>query len=128
MKKLRITVGDKTYEVTVEVLSDDNPPRVPQPSVTPPAPTQPASAPVKKAATSPGGAAEPGAVTSPLAGVVISVLVKEGDEVERGQELLILEAMKMENQITAPVAGKVKSVNVSEGDSVPEAHVLLVLE
>ncbi len=67
-------------------------------------------------------------MTSPLAGVVISLLVAAGDEVEHGQELVVLEAMKMENRIPAHAAGKVKSVHVAEGDSVPEGHVLLILE
>ncbi len=55
-----------------------------------------------------------GAVTSPMAGAIKSILVKEGDVVKQGQALVILEAMKMENQITAPVAGTVKSINVAK--------------
>jgi len=63
-----------------------------------------------------------------MAGTIKSVLVKPGDSVTQGQPLVVLEAMKMENQITAPVPGKVKSVDVKEGDSVQESHILLVLE
>ena len=63
-----------------------------------------------------------------MAGSVKSVLVEVGDEVNERQPLIILEAMKMENQITAPIAGTVQSVEVSEGESVAEGHVLLVLE
>ncbi len=126
MKKLRITVGDKTYDVTVEVLGDETLQHVPSP---PPAgPNKPIVAPAKEAAPAPTVSLEAGAITSPLAGVIISVLVVEGEAVEAGQELIILEAMKMENFITAPVAGTVKSIHASEGESVPESHLLLVLE
>ena len=69
-----------------------------------------------------------GAVTTPMAGAIKSILVKQGDSVKQGQPLVILEAMKMENQITAPVPGSVKSVDVAEGDSVTEGQILLVLE
>jgi glutaconyl-CoA decarboxylase len=63
-----------------------------------------------------------------MAGAIKSVLVKQGDSVKQGQSLVILEAMKMENQITAPSAGTVSSVDVAEGDSVTEGQVLVVLE
>ena len=63
-----------------------------------------------------------------MAGTVKSILVKQGDEVSIGTQLVILEAMKMENQITAPSAGTVKKVNVQEGASVQEGEVLLVIE
>ena len=63
-----------------------------------------------------------------MAGAILTVLVKPGDSVKQGQPLVVLEAMKMENQITAPVAGTVKSVDVKEGESVGEGHVLVVLE
>ena len=53
-----------------------------------------------------------------MAGVISGIPVKEGDQVKAGQPLIILEAMKMENQIAAPVAGTVRSIGVSEGDSV----------
>lgn len=67
-------------------------------------------------------------MTSPMAGVIKSVLVKQADHVKRGQPLVVLEAMKMESQITAPADGTVQRVEVAEGDSVREGHVLLVLE
>lgn len=127
MKKLRITIGKKTYDVTVEVLSDDSPqqsrPTVGRPAVTaaPPSSTPGASAPPQSVDVA-------GAVLSPMAGQVKSVLIKEGDAVQAGQPLVILDAMKMENKITAPQAGKVASVEVKEGQSVQEGQVLLALE
>jgi len=63
-----------------------------------------------------------------MAGVIRSLLIKPGDTVTRGQGMVVLEAMKMENQITAPVAGTVKSIDVAAGDSVIEGQVLVVLE
>ncbi len=132
MKKLRITIGNTSYDVTVEDLTDDHSfTSAPRPT---PSAAQPQSPPPVHAATAAGGAAKPqlpiaaGAVASPMAGVIKSVLVKEGQQVKQGEPLVILEAMKMENQITAPVAGSVKSIGVKEGDSVPESHVLVVLE
>ena len=130
MKKLRITIGDKSYDVTVEVLSDDNPRQPVAPALQPRAAAEPnpPATPVKKSAPTASAPAGEGAIVSPLAGVVISILVAEGDAAEQGQELLILEAMKMENRITAPSAGKVKAIHVREGESVPESHVLIELE
>ncbi len=67
-------------------------------------------------------------VTSPMAGAIKSILVKQGDSVKQAQPLVILDAMKMENQISAPVAGTVVKIDVAAGDSVTEGQVLLVLE
>jgi glutaconyl-CoA decarboxylase len=134
MKKLRITVENKSYEVTVEDLTgaDAFPPPAELPhaqaasaSAAPAAAAQPAPS---AAAAKPTLPVDSGSVTSPMAGAIQSILVKQGDTVKQGQALVVLEAMKMENQITAPVAGTVKSINVAEGDSVTEGHVLLVLE
>ena len=68
------------------------------------------------------------AVKSPLPGVVLDILVKEGDTVKAGQTILILEAMKMENNIMADKAGKVTAINVNKGDSVLEGKELIVIE
>ena len=142
MKLLRITIGNKSYEVTVEDLTgaDGFPSGVAQPPSSA-APGQPstaapsvASAPVASAPVASAPVAKPqlpaeaGAVASPMAGVIKSVLVKKGESVIAGQSLAVLEAMKMENAITAPAAGTVKSIGVAAGDTVNEGHVLLVLE
>lgn len=68
-----------------------------------------------------------GVVKSPLPGVILEVLVREGDVVKMGQKLLVLEAMKMENNIEADKPGKVVSINKTKGDSVMEGDVLLVI-
>jgi glutaconyl-CoA/methylmalonyl-CoA decarboxylase subunit gamma len=68
-----------------------------------------------------------GSVKSPLPGVILEVLVREGDVVKLGQKLLILEAMKMENNIEADKPGRVLSIARQKGDSVMEGDVLLVI-
>jgi methylmalonyl-CoA carboxyltransferase small subunit len=67
------------------------------------------------------------AVVAPLAGSVARVLVADGDEIEAGQVLLVLEAMKMETEITAPAAGKVVAVLVKPGDAVQGGQALIEL-
>ena len=66
-----------------------------------------------------------GYIKSPLPGVILDVYVKEGDQVKIGQKLILLEAMKMENNINADKEGIVKSVKVKKGDSVLEGDVLI---
>jgi glutaconyl-CoA/methylmalonyl-CoA decarboxylase subunit gamma len=75
-----------------------------------------------------GGAAAKGSVRAQIAGRVISVKVKPGDKVSRGDILLILEAMKMENEIKTPADGTVKEIPVKDGDRVVEGAVLAVIE
>lgn len=130
MRKLRITIGNKSYDVTVEDMTDVD---SYQTSSLPPEPAAPPHAaggapPHAAAPAQPQQPVADGAVICPMAGVIKSVLVKVGDQVKPSQPLVVLEAMKMENQIAAHVAGAVKSINVQEGDSVREGHVLLVLE
>lgn len=69
-----------------------------------------------------------GAVKSPLPGIIIDVLVNVGDEVTKGQTVVMLEAMKMENAINAPQAGKISSISINKGDSVLEGVTLLTIE
>ena len=84
----------------------------------------PAAAPAAKPAT---GGAKSG-VKSPLPGVILDIKVKEGDEVKKGQTIIILEAMKMENSIKADKDGKVTAINVSKGESVLEGTDLVIIE
>jgi len=65
------------------------------------------------------------ALTSPVAGTVVTVLVEAGSEVKSGQTLLVLEAMKMETEVTAPKDGTVKAVDVVVGDAVESGQVLI---
>lgn len=67
-------------------------------------------------------------VKSPLPGIILHILVKEGDEVKVGQKILTMEAMKMENHVLAEKEGKVTSIKVKEGDSVLQNDVLLEIQ
>ena len=67
-------------------------------------------------------------VTAPMPGTVVSIIAQEGQAVEAGQVLVVLEAMKMENEIKAPGAGTVRQIAVKAGDSVNGGDVLVVLE
>ncbi len=68
-----------------------------------------------------------GTIKSPLPGVILELFVKVGDVVKIGQRLLVLEAMKMENNIEADKAGKIVSISKNKGDSVMEGDVLIVI-
>jgi acetyl-CoA carboxylase biotin carboxyl carrier protein len=67
-------------------------------------------------------------VLAPLAGKVLQVLVEVGAKVEEDDELIVIEALKMENTVYAPSAGTVKEIKVKKGDSVADEAVLLVIE
>jgi biotin carboxyl carrier protein len=77
-----------------------------------------------------GGAAQSGPqkIKAPMPGRVVRILVKPGDEVAQKQGLVVVEAMKMENELGAPKAGRVKDVAVAEGESVEAGRVLIVIE
>jgi biotin carboxyl carrier protein len=67
-------------------------------------------------------------ILAPMPGTIVNILVNEGDEVLEYQEVLILEAMKMENAIPTPEAGKVKEIKVKVDDKVATNQVLMILE
>jgi acetyl-CoA/propionyl-CoA carboxylase biotin carboxyl carrier protein len=67
-------------------------------------------------------------VAVPMQGTIVKVLVEVGDKVEAGQSVVVLEAMKMENQIEADKSGTVKAVNVKPGDTVGAGDVVVVIE
>ncbi|MFW5947128.1 MAG: biotin/lipoyl-containing protein, partial [Gemmatimonadota bacterium] len=71
--------------------------------------------------------AAPGAVTAPIPGQVVKIKVDEGETVRPGQELVVMEAMKMENVIGAPAGGTVGKILVNEGDAVAQGQELLVI-
>ena len=128
--RLRITIEGKTYEAEVEILEDEESehpyvPYTPAPaSYTPPPISLPPS-PVTTMDTSGDGAK---VYRSPVTGLVIQVNVEPGQQVQSNDVLMVLEAMKMENQVTAIHAGTVKSVNVVPGNSVKVHQVLLEFE
>ena len=89
-------------------------------STTPAAPPTPISRPAVSGGKS--------GIKSPLPGVILEIKVKEGDTVKRGQTLMILEAMKMENDIKSDRDGKVTAINVSKGESILEGTDLIIIE
>ena len=111
---------------TVEMEKKPKAAPAPKPVVRPAAkPAAPAAAaPVAKPAA---GGAKSG-VKSPLPGVILDIKVNVGDEVKKGQTLIILEAMKMENSINADKDGKIAAINVSKGESVLEGTDLVIIE
>lgn len=132
MKMLKITLQGKTYEVGVEVIDAGAPATaVAAPAYVAPAPAYVAPAPVIAAPVAAPVAAAPLAgghsVTSPMPGLVFKIGVAIGQQVAKDQELLVLEAMKMESPVYAPCAGTVASILVKEGDAVSEGQVLIQL-
>ena len=110
MKKYKVNVNGTVYEVEIEEMTG--------------APAAaPAAAPV---AAAPAGDGE--RVAAPMPGNILSVNVAAGDTVKKGQILMILEAMKMENEIMAPCDGKVTSVAVAKGASVESGTLLCTIQ
>lgn len=122
-RRFRITVNGKVFEVEAEELGGVETP------VATVAPVKAPSAPVAASAPSPTrAAAGASTVDAPLPGLVLDVKVSAGDVVTEGQILVILEAMKMENEIVASQDGVVESVNVAKGDNVSSGDVLVVIK
>jgi acetyl-CoA/propionyl-CoA carboxylase biotin carboxyl carrier protein len=92
------------------------------------APAGPARARPKPAVSSGGGGGGSGTVAAPMQGTIVKVLVEAGATVAAGDALVVLEAMKMENQINAEVSGTVKEVRVAAGDSVGTGDVMVIIE
>ena len=123
--KYVVTLNGKNYEV--EVTESD----AVLLNVTDAAPVAPVAAPVAAPAAAPVATAAPSAsgtnVPSPMPGTILSVNVAAGQAVKTGDVLLVLEAMKMENDIVAPCDGTVKQVLVSKGSTVNTDDVLVVI-
>jgi len=109
-----VSVPKKIVKVAPPTTTIDNPTQPPQPKV----------GTVPPAATAPSGGS---AIKSPLPGVVLDIYVKVGDHVKQGQRILMLEAMKMENNIDADKEGVVKEIRVRKNDSVMEGDTLIVI-
>lgn len=130
MKKYKITVNGKTYEVEVEEIGGQTPPTQTT-TTTPVAPEIPQPKPQPKPQPqpkNPGTAAGKQKITSPMPGTIISIKTKPGDKVQKGNIIMILEAMKMENEIIAPEDGVITSIDTSEGASVNTGDILATLE
>lgn len=129
MRKFNITVNGQAYEVEVDELGGVAPaPRAAAPKAAPaPAPAAaaaPAAAPAPAAEPVPAGAAT---VNAPMPGKVLEVKVSVGDSVKRGDVLLILEAMKMQNEIMAPQDGKITAIRVTPNVNVSTGDAMIVM-
>ena len=113
MKKYRVTVNGTAYEIELEELTG----AAPAPAAAAPAPAP--------AAAAPAGGEQ---VTSPMPGTILDVKVSQGASVKKGDVLMILEAMKMENEIMCPCDGKVASINAAKGAAVESGSLLCVIQ
>ncbi|EGA94365.1 biotin carboxyl carrier protein [ [[Clostridium] symbiosum WAL-14163] len=135
MKNYTITVNGNVYEVTVEegftgaakAAPAPAPKAAPAPRAAAPAPAPAAPAPAPAAPAPAAPAAGSVAVTAPMPGKILGVKLQAGTAVKRGQVILILEAMKMENEIVAPQDGTIASINVAVGDMVEPGATLATL-
>ena len=131
--KYRITLNDRVYEVEVErgvaQVTDEYDYVAPAaPVAAAPAPVAvPVAAPAAAPAAAPVAAAAGEKLNAPMPGTILNVLVKVGDTVTEGQNLMVLEAMKMENEMLAPKAGKVVQIAVTKGQSVATGDLLAVI-
>ena len=117
MKKYNVTVNGTAYEITLEVVDAADVKATPAaPAATPAPAVAPAAAP-----------ADGESVNAPMPGTILAVNVQNGTAVKKGDVLMVLEAMKMENEIMAPCDGTVASVNVTKGAAVDTGAVLCVI-
>ncbi len=129
--KYKVTLNGRTYEVEVDedkaMLVDEYEAYAPAPAEAPaPVAAAPAEAPAPAAAPAQTVAAGE-KVLSPMPGNILKILVSQGQQVQEGQVLMVLEAMKMENEIVAPKAGAVAQILVSKGAVVETGAVLAVI-
>jgi glutaconyl-CoA decarboxylase len=129
--KYKVTLNGRTYEIEVEagkaMLLDEYEAIAPAPAAAPVAAAPAAAAPAAAAPAAPAvtGAGEP--IVAPMPGTILKVNVKAGDAVKEGQVLVVLEAMKMENEILAPKNGTITQVVVAKGSTVDTGAPLVVI-
>lgn len=127
MRTFRVTVGGNEYEVSIEEISAAS--QTAARPVAAPTPVKPAASPVARV-QQPSPVQPPageGTITAPMPGTITDVRVSQGDTVKRGDTLMILEAMKMENELKAPFDGVVSAIEVTKGAAVNAGTLLLIL-
>ena len=129
--KYKVTLNGRTYEVEVEagkaMLLDEYEAIAPAPAAAAPVAAAPAAAPAAAAPAAPAVTGAGDAVTAPMPGNILKVNVTNGQAVKAGTVLVVLEAMKMENEIMAPKDGTVTQVLVSKGSTVDTGAPLVVI-
>ncbi|MBR6484497.1 MAG: biotin/lipoyl-binding protein [Clostridiales bacterium] len=125
MGKYKITLNGKEYEMEVELNNEGSATKA-APAAVKEAPK--AGSPAAEAASAAPASGGAGSVNSPMPGTILKVNVSEGDEVKAGQAVVVLEAMKMENDITSPKDGKVVKIAVSQGQTVAAGQFLFEVE
>lgn len=124
MRNYTITVNGTVYDVAVEEKAGGAAPVAPAA----PAPnTAPAPKPEAPKAAAPAGSAGSVEITAPMPGKILSVKTSVGQSVKKGDVVLLLEAMKMENEVVAPQDGTIASINVDSGDMVEAGNVLVTM-
>lgn len=140
--KIKVKVENETYDIEIEDLESrpviatvngesfevfPEEVQVAKPVVVTPTPSQPSAAPARVAPkpVAPVASVTGKSIVAPIPGVIEAIKVREGEEVKVGQEILILEAMKMKNSIRSKQDGKIGKIYVSVGDQVPHNQVLL---
>lgn len=127
--KLRITIEGVAYDVDVEILDDGmggaTPPTPAAPAAPRPAAAPAAAAPVAPPSAAPVSGNGDKVCKSPIAGTILAVRVKPGDQVALNQVLLVMEAMKMETNVASPIAGVVGRVLVEKGAVVRQGQPLV---
>ena len=129
LRKFKIAIDGKEYLVEMEEIGGVQQPVQAPVAAAPAAPVAAPAAPAEQAApaAAPVSAASGDAMTSPLPGTILRVLVHIGDEVKENQPLMILEAMKMENEVVANHAGKVAGIHVNQGQVVNAGDALITI-
>lgn len=118
MKKYKVNVNGTSYEIEIELMSETEAKAAPA--------AAPASAPAPAAAPVASGEGEK--ISSPMPGTILDIKVNVGDSVKKGQVLMILEAMKMENEIMAGADGVITSIGVTKGASVQTGDALCTIK
>ena len=131
MRKFKVNVNGVAYNVEVAeegVVAVAAPVAAAPVAAAAPAPVAAAPAPVAEAPkAAPVAAAGDTTMTAPMPGSVSKIVAKEGQTVKKGDVIIMLEAMKMQNEMASPVAGVVKSINVSVGESVKPGQIMAII-
>ncbi|WP_303754083.1 acetyl-CoA carboxylase biotin carboxyl carrier protein subunit [Enterococcus sp. S86.2] len=129
LRKFKIAIDGTEYLVEMEEIGGVPQPAAPAPQAAAPVQTAPAAAPKEEApqATAATTPASADAMTAPMPGTILKILVNVGDEVKENQPVMILEAMKMENEVVAPKAGTVTGIHVTQGQMVNPGEALITI-